>query len=120
VPYALRRSGMEELEATFSAEMAVTRASRTRQSGDFSFVPYLYHHYGHHQGRVRYAEAPASFVTIQNFDRPGSGRALRSAPFVCFQDSRGSATDEAYRRFRSDALEMALPLPSSAEQPAAM
>ena len=117
VPYALRRSAMEELERAFGAEMAATRSSRTRQPSDVSFIAYLYHHYGHARGRVIYAEAPASFVTFQNYRRSGSRRALHTAAFVCFQDSRGSATDEAYRSFRSQALVTALPLPSMAERP---
>jgi hypothetical protein len=95
--------------------MAATRASRTRQPSDTAFIPYLYHHVGHVKGEVLYAEAPASFVTLQNYRRAPLRRALRSAPFVCFQDSRGSATDAAYQSFKRKTLEAALPLPSIAE-----
>jgi len=115
VPYAMRRSAMETLERDFAAEMAETRASRTRQPGDTAFIAYLYHHVGQARGEVLYAEAPASFVTLQNYRRAPLQRALRSAPFVCFQDSRGSATDADYQSFKRKTLEAALPLPSSAE-----
>jgi len=115
VPYALRRSAMETLERDFADEMAATRASRTRQPGDTAFIPYLYHHVGQVRGEVLYAQAPASFVTLQNYRRAPLQRALRSAPFVCFQDSRGSATDGAYQSFKRRSLEAALPLPSTAE-----
>ncbi len=115
-PYALRRSALAEMEREFAAEIARTRASRTRQRSDVSFIAYLYHHVGHARGSVAYADAPKSFVTLQNYRRSGTERALRTAPFVCFQDSRGSATDTAYQTFKRDALEAALPLPSSAER----
>lgn len=115
VPYALRRSAMEELEREFDAEMEATRASRTRQPTDVSFIPYLYHHVGHSKGHVSYADAPPSFVTLQNYQRSGSRRALRSAPFVCLQDSRGSADDAAYQAFKRSTLEAALPLASASE-----
>jgi hypothetical protein len=117
VPYALRRSRLRALEEEFPAEIAATRASRTRQPTDVSFIAYLYHHLGHARGEVDYRPAPSSFVTLQNYQRSGARQALRSAPFVCFQDSRGSASDSDYAAFRRSTLEAALPLRSSAEGP---
>jgi hypothetical protein len=116
VPYALRRSGMEGLEQEFPHELERTRASRTRQPTDVSFIAYLYHHYGHIKGQVSLTDAPQSFVTLQNYQRSGSRRALRSAPFVCLQDSRGSATDAGYQAFKQTTLEAALPIRSAAER----
>jgi hypothetical protein len=106
---------MEALERDFAEEMAATRSSRTRQPTDTAFIPYLYHHVGGARGEVLYAAAPASFVTLQNYRRKPLRQALRSAPFVCFQDSRGSATDGGYQAFKRATLEAALPLPSSVE-----
>jgi hypothetical protein len=115
VPYALRRSAILEMEREFATEIGATRASRTRQQGDVSFIAFLYHHFGHARSTVSYAAAPRSFITRQNYRGAGTESALRTAPFVCFQDSRGSASDTAYQAFKQEALERALPLPSTAD-----
>lgn len=115
VPYALRRSAIAEMEREFAQEIGATRASRTRQPTDVSFIAFLYHHLGHARSMVSYADAPRSFITRQNYRGRGTEAALRSAPFLCFQDSRESTSDAAYQAFKRQTLEQALPLPSTAE-----
>ncbi|MFV2062973.1 MAG: stealth conserved region 3 domain-containing protein, partial [Chloroflexota bacterium] len=118
VPYALRRSVLEQMEHDFSDEMAATRASRSRSATDVSFIAYLYHHYAYLNGAAVYADAPQSFVTVHNYQRHSMRRALGQTPFACFQDSRGSATDGEYQAYKREALQAALPLRASSEQPA--
>jgi hypothetical protein len=115
VPYALRRSFMEQIEQDFPDEIAATRSSRIRSDTDVSFVAYLYHHYAYAHGKGVYVDAPKSYVTLQNYQNGPMRRALRQSPFVCFQDSRGSADDTTYQSFKREMLENALPLRSSAE-----
>jgi hypothetical protein len=50
VPYALRRSVLDAIEAEFPAEYAATMASRFRDTSDLSTVSNLYHYYAYHSG----------------------------------------------------------------------
>jgi hypothetical protein len=116
VPYSLRRPVLEQIEAEFPAEMASTRASRVRGMGDVSFVALLYHYYADAKGKGLLRDAPHSFVKRNNYQRERMRESLRRVPFICIQDSHGSAEDPEYQAFKRETLERALPLPSSAER----
>lgn len=115
VPYALRRSVMERIESEFADEIAATRTSRMREPSDVSFVALLYHYFADAHGLGVLRDAPHSLVTRNNYRRKRMLRSLRSTPFVCIQDSRGSATEPDYQAFKRETLQAALPVPSSAE-----
>lgn len=52
VPYALRRSVLEEIEDTFSEEIRTTMSNKTRSQNDLSPVSSFYHYYAFATGRA--------------------------------------------------------------------
>jgi hypothetical protein len=117
VPYALRRSVMEELEREFPAEIAALRSARVRDRASMSFVGFLYHHYAQLDGRAVVESADYAMVVARTYRQKRLRQRLASVRFVCLNEGRGSSDDQDFQEYKRRILDAALPIPSAAEEP---
>lgn len=96
VPYALKKSILEEMEARFTYEFNRTRNSRTRSVTDINIASFLFQHYIRATGR-------ASTATVANFTaKPHSASKLLNYgslkyKFICVNDGGDSARNSKYK-----------------------
>lgn len=97
VPYALKKSILEEMEARFTYEFKRTRSSRTRSVTDVNIASFFFQHYARATGR-------ASTATVANFTaKPHSAIKLLNYgslkyKFICVNDGGDSANNSKYKQ----------------------
>ncbi|KUL49605.1 stealth conserved region 3 domain-containing protein [Streptomyces sp. NRRL S-1521] len=106
VPYALRRSVLEEIAERFPQEWEATSRSRFRSTGDLSVVSSLHHHYAYLTGRAVPGGISYDFVDIgDRKDHARLGRLLqnRDRTAFCIGESHdsGMADEEMALAIRS-------------------
>jgi hypothetical protein len=97
VPYALKRSVLEELECRFDKAFEATRSSKLRSGSDINVASFLCQHYSSATGR-------AVSANVKSFTaKPGNiGKLLNNGSvgykFICINDGGNSSSDVAYKR----------------------
>jgi hypothetical protein len=96
VPYALKKTVLQEIENNFSVAMEHTRLAKRRSLEDINLTSFFYHHYAYASGRAVKGSASSLIV------RPGNvaqvvGKDAYKYKLLCFNDGDGSAADNAYK-----------------------
>ncbi|MEU5775781.1 stealth conserved region 3 domain-containing protein [Streptomyces venezuelae] len=98
VPYALRRSIMQEITERFPEQTAATARSRVRSRGDLALVSSLHQHYAYLTGRAVPAGISYDFVDIgDRADHARLGRLLQNRDRTAFcigESPDGGVADE--------------------------
>ncbi|NEA02180.1 glycosyl transferase family 1, partial [Streptomyces sp. SID10116] len=98
VPYALRRSILQEITERFPEQLAATARSRVRSRGDIALVSSLHQHYAYLTGRAVPAGISYDFVDIGDpADHARLGRLLQNRDRTAFcigESPDGGVTDE--------------------------
>lgn len=100
VPYALRRSVMNEIEADFPVEYAATMASRFRSQQDLSTVSNLCHYYAYHSGRALPGAVRYGYIQLAVPDlaaRLSRVLARRDWDAFCLNDAYSTEEELAYQ-----------------------
>lgn len=115
VPHAYSRTVYNELAEAFVPELEMTRAARFRQSTDFSFSSFLYHHFALWKGKSQHIGEEAMIVRATNYKRFLTQEIYGKQRFFCINDGGGSAQDEGFRRFKKTFLDGHYSFKSEAE-----
>ena len=120
VPYAQRRSVLEEMEQRFPAEFDRTAHSRFRQATDFNVASNLSHYYAFLTGRAVEGLIESSYIDISKRPAPLELRRLvdrRDRDVVCINDT-DVPPDQTVRldNLVAGFLEAFLPVPSPFER----
>ena len=105
VPYALRRSVLEEIEAKFPDEIRVTMGSKTRSQDDISLLSSFYHYYAFSTGRAVPGSIEYAYVDLVKDDARrsiGLLMARRDLETFCINSTRSGKneiTDAEMREF---------------------
>ncbi len=97
VPYALKRSVLEELECRFYREFQVTRSSKLRSGSDINIASFLCQHYSCATGRAVSADVKNFTSTPRNIKKLLSNGSVRYK-FICINDGGNSSSDVTYKR----------------------
>lgn len=117
MPYALRRSVLQDIEAEFVEAIEHTRANRFRDHGDLSLPSFFYHHYAEIRGLGTAAPARTFLVRPENaraFARKAFGK--RKYQAICVNDGNRSASDADFNRFKDVFLNRAFPFAGRCEK----
>lgn len=96
VPYCLKRSVLEQLESTFPAAFACTRAAKRRSREDINLTSFLYHHFAYASGMAVKADAPGIIIRPTNISRIVESERFKYK-LICFNDGDGSAENTTYK-----------------------
>ncbi|WP_448118314.1 stealth conserved region 3 domain-containing protein [Pseudomonas serbica] len=97
VPYALRRSVLDELECRFDKAFETTRSSKLRSGNDINVASFLCQHYSSATGRAVSADVknftakPSNIAKLLNNGSVGY-------KFICINDGGNSSSNLAYKR----------------------
>ncbi|MDR7086581.1 hypothetical protein J2X11_001420 [Aeromicrobium panaciterrae] len=118
VPYALRKSVLEEIEAKFSDEIRVTMGNKARSRDDISLLSSFYQHYAFSTGRAVPGRIRYSYLDLRKGDARrtmGLLLAMRDQQAFCANATsvgEQEVTAEELREF----LESYFPVPSRFER----
>jgi hypothetical protein len=115
VPFALRKSILEEIEREFPVELLKTRSNRFRSFDDLSTVSFFYPHFAEATGRAIRSTTDCVIANPANLGK------INAAPpkkykFLCLNDGKGSAMDESYSAFKDTFLSSRFPLRAPCEK----
>ncbi|MBC3498848.1 stealth conserved region 3 domain-containing protein [Pseudomonas sp. SWRI100] len=108
VPYALKKSILEEMEVRFIHEFNTTRNSRTRSATDINVASFFFQHYIRATGR-------ASTAKVANFTaKPHTAAKLLNYnslkyKFICINDGGDSAKNSKYKELSKSFFEERYP-----------
>jgi hypothetical protein len=97
VPYALKRSVLEELECRFDKAFEETRSSKLRSGSDINVASFLCQHYSNATGRAVSAEVK-SFTAKPSNIRKLLNNGSVGYKFVCINDGGNSSSDLTYKK----------------------
>lgn len=97
VPYALRKSVLEEIESTYPKSFSITRSAKVRSPNDINLTSFLYHHYSYIKGTGVKSEMSSLIVRPNNIKSILSKDAYKYK-ILCFNDGNGSAEDIVYKK----------------------
>lgn len=100
VPYALKKSILEEIEETFPKTIESTRSAKRRSLDDVNVTSFLYHHFAFVSGRAVKADASSLIVRPSNVEKI-LGKETYKYKMLCFNDGDGSATNGRYKECAS-------------------
>lgn len=100
VPYALKKSILEEIEEAFPKMIESTRNAKRRSLDDVNVTSFLYHHFAIVSGRAVKADASSLIVRPSNVEKI-LGKETYKYKMLCFNDGDGSATNERYKEYAS-------------------
>lgn len=101
IPYALKRSVLEEIEAWAPAAFQITRKAKRRTPTDVNVTSFLYHHYANAAGKAVGGDATYLIVRPNNIHTL-FGKDYYRYKFLCFNDGSGSSGDQLYKRASHD------------------
>ncbi|TCP75532.1 Stealth-like protein [Pseudomonas putida] len=101
VPYALRKSVLQELEQRYTSAFVSTRAAKTRSADDINLTSFLYHHFAYITGAAVRADASGIIARPNNIDVITT-KASYKYKFICFNDGNGSSEDQKYKKVVND------------------
>jgi hypothetical protein len=107
VPYALKKSVLEEIEKAFPKSFSITRNSKLRSGEDINLTSFLYHHYAYINGNSVKSELSSLIVRPSNIKNILSKDA-RKYKILCFNDGNGSAGDVEYKKKTQEYLDQKL------------
>jgi tellurite resistance-related uncharacterized protein len=119
VPYALRKSVLEELERDFPEPFAQVRRARFRKITDISVTSFLYHHYAYQKKEAVRGEAESVLINERRykFEFAQILDGAQRYQYFCINDGDNSSENERYLRAKQEFLERFLPKPSPWEHP---
>lgn len=95
VPYALKKSILSELEATFSNAFESTRGAKLRSKTDINVVSFLFQHYAHASGRSTTTYA-SNFTTKPGNIQKILNNASVKFKYICINDGGDSSLISSY------------------------
>ncbi|AUU99577.1 stealth conserved region 3 domain-containing protein [Phytobacter ursingii] len=96
VPYALKKSVLEEIERSFPEAIRLTRSAKCRSSGDINLTSFFYHHFAFVTGQSVRADLSGIIVRPENIKNLVA-RDSYKYKVLCFNDGNGSSGDENYK-----------------------
>jgi hypothetical protein len=96
VPYALKKSILERIEATFPDAFSETRFAKRRSNVDINLTSFLYHHFAFASGDAVRGDLPGLIVRPSNVQTVASKDAFKYK-ILCFNDGNGSSEDLSYK-----------------------
>lgn len=100
VPYALKKTILQEIENKFPDVIEATRIAKLRSLSDVNVTSFFYHHYAFASGRSVKGESTSLIVRPNNVERI-LGKDSYKYKMLCFNDGDGSATNEQYKEHAS-------------------
>lgn len=111
VPFALRKSVLQELENLYPSEFYLTRLAKLRSNKDLNVTSFLYHHFAMVSGSAIPGSASSLIVRPNNIQKILQKNNDLRYRFLCFNDGNGSSLNSSYkdnfskyctRRFRAE------------------
>lgn len=96
VPYALKKSIIEEMEARFTFEFNVTRNSRTRSATDINVASFLFQHYTRAIGQASIGKVESFTAKPHTVSKLLNYGSLKYK-FICINDGGNSAKHSKYK-----------------------
>lgn len=97
VPYALKRSVLEEIECRLDDAFQATRSSKLRSSTDINVASFLCQHYSSATGRAVSADVKSFTAKPSNIKKLLNNGSVRYK-FVCINDGGNSSSDLMYKK----------------------
>ena len=96
VPYCLKKSVLNIIEAKYPWAFAATRHAKRRSEDDINLTSFLYHHFAYASGQAVKADAPGLIVRPNNVNAVMS-KDIFKYKLLCFNDGDGSSEDNDYK-----------------------
>lgn len=96
VPYCLKKSVLNDIEAKYPWAFNATRHAKRRSVDDINLTSFLYHHFAYASGQAVKADAPGLIVRPSNVNAVMS-KDIFKYKLLCFNDGDGSAEDNDYK-----------------------
>lgn len=100
VPYALKKTILQEIESKFPKAVESTRTAKRRSLSDVNMTSFFYHHYAFASGRAVKGESASLIVRPSNVEKI-LGKYSYKYKVLCFNDGDGSAANEQYKEHTS-------------------
>jgi hypothetical protein len=96
VPYALKKSVLQEIEDRFPEVINTTREAKLRSSTDVNLTSFFYHHFAYASGAAVKADATGLIVRPNNVEQV-IGKHAYKYKLLCFNDGDGSSENFNYK-----------------------
>ncbi len=96
VPYALKKSVLEEIENSFPEAIRLTRNAKCRSGSDINLTSFFYHHFAFVTGQSVRSDLSGIIVRPENIKNL-IARDSYKYKVLCFNDGNGSSGDENYK-----------------------
>jgi hypothetical protein len=96
VPYALKKTVLQQIEDSFPEVIKLTRSAKLRSCDDINVTSFLYHHYAYASGRAVKGDTSSLIVRPSNIEQL-LGKGAYRYKLLCFNDGGGSAENNRYK-----------------------
>jgi len=114
VPYALKKSILSELEATFANAFESTRKAKLRSRTDLNVVSFLFQHYARASGRSTTAYASNFTTKPSNIDKILNNASVKFK-YICINDGGDSSLNPLYSTHTRTFYNERFPVPATWE-----